>query len=128
MATRLGAQTAAAARIHRDPSDAPWRDSLRSVEEDAIELVRARTKISRQAGLTLALLVLIPTAASGGGSDAAAERGCAGERSSGVGHPGRYPRGAAPAQALARARGRDRPGVTHHRLRRRTPCCGCCSC
>ena len=36
MAARLGAQTAAAARIHRDPSDAPWRDSLRSVEEDAM--------------------------------------------------------------------------------------------
>jgi hypothetical protein len=33
------------------------------VEEDAIELVRARPRISRQAGLTLAMLVLIPTAA-----------------------------------------------------------------
>jgi len=33
------------------------------VEEDAIELVRARPRISRQAGLTLALLVLIPSAA-----------------------------------------------------------------
>jgi hypothetical protein len=39
------------------------RDSLPSVQEDAIELVRARTRISRQAGLTLAMLVLIPTAA-----------------------------------------------------------------
>lgn len=33
------------------------------MEEDAIELVRARTRISRQAGLTLAMLVLLPTAA-----------------------------------------------------------------
>ena len=39
------------------------RDNLPAVEEDAIELVRARTRISRQAGLTLAMLVLIPTAA-----------------------------------------------------------------
>lgn len=39
------------------------RDSLPSVQEDAIELVRARNRISRQAGLTLAMLVLIPTAA-----------------------------------------------------------------
>jgi Bacterial PH domain len=39
------------------------RDSLPAVEEDAIELVAARTRISRQAGLTLAMLVLIPTAA-----------------------------------------------------------------
>jgi hypothetical protein len=39
------------------------RDSLPDVEEDAIELVRARPRISRQAVLTLAMLVLIPTAA-----------------------------------------------------------------
>ena len=33
------------------------------MEEDAIELVQARPRISRQASLTLAMLVLIPTAA-----------------------------------------------------------------